>query len=63
MKTDTRQTYVATVKVFHLRISHYNGVDVIYVTNLNNTKVVWPSVKFCSCNAVQATGRTGLLTC
>jgi hypothetical protein len=63
MKTDTRQKYVANVKVFHLRISHYHGVDVIYVTNLDSAKVVWPSVNFCSCNAVQATGRTDILTC
>jgi len=42
MKIDTRQIYVATVKAFHLRISHYQGADVIYVTNLNNTEVVWP---------------------
>ena len=63
MKIDSIQKYVATVKVFHLRISHYHDAGVIYVTNLNNTKVMWPSAKFCSCNAVQATGRTGLLTC
>jgi hypothetical protein len=63
MEIETRQKYVATVKVFRLRNSHYQGVDVIYVTNLNNTKVVWPSVKFCLCNAVQATGRTDMRTC
>jgi len=63
MKIDTKQTYVATVKAFHRRISHYHGVDVIYVTNINNTQIVWPSVKFCSCNAAQVTGRADTRTC